>query len=292
MSKLFKKAEKKQRRLRMAIFGASGSGKTYSALAIASGIGGSIALIDTENSAALYADTFDFDLAPLEKPTIDNLLAYMEEAADYNVLIIDSFSHAWKELLNEMSKLAETKYRGNTHAAWAKGTPQQEKLIRAILGFKGHLIVCMRSKTEWLIEKDERTGKSKPVRVGLAPVQGKDIEYEFDLLMEMSPNHVASIIKDRTGKYQDVLIDKPGKDFGSDLIKWLMSGKKEKPVQKTKPVITEEILAKIMASVNKADDAMLDKIETRMKKYQVDDKYKDLLKMISEKREFNTKENK
>jgi hypothetical protein len=59
------------------------------------------------------------------------------------------------------------------------------------------------------------------VRVGLAPEQGKGIEYEFDLLLELSPDHVGHVIKDRTGKFQDVLLEKPGEDFGQALAAWL-----------------------------------------------------------------------
>jgi hypothetical protein len=78
----------------------------------------------------------------------------------------------------------------------------------------------MRSKTEWSIESDGK-GKQKPVRVGLAPEQGKGIEYEFDLLLEISPDHIGRVIKDRTGKFQDELLEKPGEEFGKALAKWL-----------------------------------------------------------------------
>lgn len=234
---LFQKATKTQRNLRLAIYGASGSGKTYTALAIASGFGGSVALIDTENSADLYAD-FGFDIAPLAQPTIDNVVEYMRAAIGYKTLIIDSFSHPWKELLDEVGQIARAKYNGNTHSAWSQGNEKQNKLINAVLKFPGHLIVTMRSKTEWMIEEYESGGrkKNKPVRLGLAPVQGKDIEYEFDMLMQISPDHFATFDKDRTGKFQDRVIEKPGKEFGQELIKWLQSAPaKEKPSEPSTP---------------------------------------------------------
>jgi hypothetical protein len=81
----------------------------------------------------------------------------------------------------------------------------------------------MRSKTEWQTEQGNN-GKSRPVRVGLAPEQGKGIEYEFDLLLEISTEHIANVIKDRTGKFQDKLIEKPGKEFGAQLVAWLSEG--------------------------------------------------------------------
>ena len=58
----------------------------------------------------------------------------------------------------------------------------------------------------------------------MKPVQGKDIEFEFDMLMELTPDHFANIIKDRTGKFQDKNIEKPDEKFGKDLIDWLDSG--------------------------------------------------------------------
>lgn len=220
----FKKAEKSQSKLRLAIFGPAGAGKTYTALRIASGMGGTVALIDTEHgSAAKYADRFLFDTDNLDQPKISALIEKMGEASEYDVLIIDSLSHSWQELLEEMDKLANAKYKGNSWSAWSEGTPKQRELVRAILSFPGHIIATMRSKTEWTSEKDSN-GKSRPQRVGLAPEQGKGIEYEFDMLMEISPDHYANVIKDRTGKYQDAILEKPGEKFGAELVEWLNTG--------------------------------------------------------------------
>lgn len=222
---MFKKATKKEAKLRLAIFSPSGGGKTFTALRIAKGIGGKIALIDTERkSASKYADRFEFDVAELEKPTIENYVKFIESADGYDVLIIDSLSHGWQELLQEVEHIAKTRYRGNTWSAWSEGTPMQKKLVNAILNFDGHVISTMRVKTEWTTEKDERTGKNRPVRVGMSPEQGKGIEYEFDLLMEMTTDHIATVIKDRTGKFQDKIIEKPTEKFGKQLAEWLNDG--------------------------------------------------------------------
>ena len=94
--------------------------------------------------------------------------------AGYDVLIIDSVSHAWQELLEEVDRLAYQKYRGNTFAAWKDGTPKQKRFINAILQYPGHVIVTMRSKTEWGIET--RDGKNDPVRNGTVPEQGKGMD--------------------------------------------------------------------------------------------------------------------
>jgi hypothetical protein len=222
----FRKATKQAAKLRAAIFGPSGAGKTYSLLRIASGLGGRIAVIDTERgSASKYSDRFDFDVMDLDDKTIAGYCEAIHEAAreGYAVLGIDSLSHAWQELLEDVEKIAKARYRGNTWSAWSEGTPKQRKLVNAILDFPGHVLVTMRSKTEWQTGEG-KNGKSAPVRVGLAPEQGKGIEYEFDLLLEINPDHQASVIKDRTGKFQDKILDRPGEDFGRELAAWLADG--------------------------------------------------------------------
>ena len=220
----FKKATKKQAKLRLALFGVSGSGKTYSALRLAKGLGGSIAVIDTENhTACKYSDRFDFDVCECEKASINNIVNLLNEASEYDVLIIDSLTHAWDELLEEVNRIAKTKFGGNSWSAWSEGTPKQRAFIKALLDFKGHLIVTMRSETSWEVTENDK-GKKVPVRIGTAPKQGKSIEYEFDMLMQLSQDHSALVLKDRTGKYQDECIDLIDEELGKQLGEWLSDG--------------------------------------------------------------------
>jgi AAA domain len=233
----FKRATKAQSLLRMAIFGPSGAGKTYTGLRVAKGLSGPtgrVALIDTERgSASKYSDRFEFDVLELADQSVDGYVAAVQEAAEagYPVLVIDSLSQGWQSLLEEVEKLAKAKYRGNTWSAWGEGTPLQRKLVRSILDYPGHIVATMRSKTEW-ITVDDGKGRKAPQRVGLAPEQGKGIEYEFDLLIEISTDHIANVIKDRTGKFQDKLIEKPGEDFGKQLAAWLSDGS---PITRVEP---------------------------------------------------------
>lgn len=226
----FTKATKEQAKLRLAMFGPSGSGKTYTSLRIASGLSDKIAVIDTERgSASKYADRFEFDVLDLDEKDIDTYCQAITAAqsAGYAVLILDSLTHAWQELLSEVDKLARAKYGGNTWGAWSEGTPKQRKLVDAILSYDGHVIATMRSKTEWVTSTDSR-GRTKPQRIGLAPQQGKGIEYEFDLLMELCTDHIGSILKDRTGRFQDQTIKEPGEEFGQQLAAWLTEGEPPK----------------------------------------------------------------
>lgn len=231
----FRKATKAQAKLRAAVFGPSGGGKTYSALRIARGMAGptgTVAFIDTERgSASKYSDRFDFEVLDLKDYSVAGYVEAIKQAHGFDVLIIDSLSHGWQSLLEEVEKLAKAKYRGNTWSAWSEGTPLQRKLVNAILDFPGHVLATIRSKTEWTTVEDGR-GKKVPQRIGMAPEQGKGIEYEFDLLLEISTEHMANVIKDRTGRFQDKIIDRPDEEFGRQLAAWLADGE---PVEVSPP---------------------------------------------------------
>ncbi len=181
----FVDAERTQLYLRCALFGPSGSGKTMTALRMAKGIaeklGVPFAVIDTEaRSATKYADRFAFKVDNLEKKTIDHYLASMDEArkAGYKVLVIDSLSHGWRELTEEVDRITQSSNSKNSLLSWGKVGPKQKRFIDAILNYPGHIIVTMRSKTEWVIGTGEN-GKIAAEKLGLAPEQGKGIEYEF-----------------------------------------------------------------------------------------------------------------
>lgn len=229
----FQKATRQQRKARIALYGPSGSGKTYTALSLAKGMGGKVALIDTESySASLYADAFEFDTCNVGQPTIDNYVRTMGDAAEagYGVLIIDSLSHAWQELLAEVDQAKAQNRNANSFQAWAKASPKQKRLVTAILNYPGHVIATMRADTAWAVESDER-GKQKPVRLGLKPEQGKNIEFEFDILIEIDADHNARVIKDRTGKFQDQEYHKPGEAIGRQIADWLASGSAPEPIE-------------------------------------------------------------
>ncbi|GHU26883.1 hypothetical protein FACS1894172_02880 [Spirochaetia bacterium] len=230
----FKKAERTQLYLRCALFGPSGSGKTMTALRMAKGIadkmGVPFSVIDTEaRSASKYADRFTFDVDDLAEKNIDRYIASMNECikAGYKVLVIDSLSHAWRELTDEVDRLSQDSK--NKFSPWAKVSPKQKRFIDAILNFPGHIIATMRSKTEWVIGEG-KNGKAVPEKKGLAPEQGKGIEYEFDLLVEMNQWHEATITKDRTGQFQDEVILKPDETFGIALYDWPTQGTIPPPI--------------------------------------------------------------
>ncbi|RQD63193.1 MAG: AAA family ATPase, partial [Desulfonatronovibrio sp. MSAO_Bac4] len=142
---------------------------------------------------------------------------------------IDSLSHAWSgqggilEFVDRASQVQR-----NNFAAWREASPKHNSLVDAILGSDLHIIVTMRSKTAWEVQKDEKTGKTRPVKIGLAPVQRDGLEYEFTCVLELSVDgHIATASKDRTGLFDGRYVT-PDIETGQILKEWLQ-GKGEKP---------------------------------------------------------------
>ena len=229
---MFRKAERKQAKLRLAICGPAGSGKTYSALLIAQGLApeGKIALIDSERgSGELYAQLTNYDVAALDPPFTPN--RYMEliaaaEQARYDVLIIDSLSHAWSGeggVLDLHDKATSANRSGNSFAAWREVTPKHNALVNAVIGANLHVIVTMRTKTAYDLVDDN--GKKKPIKIGLAPVQRDGVEYEFTTVLDVAvDNHIATASKDRTRLFDGEHFV-PSVTTGQKLREWLMTGK-------------------------------------------------------------------
>lgn len=239
----FVKAEKHQAKIRMGLIGPAGSGKTYTALRVASALGGRIALIDTENaSSAHYADEFNFDVCVLKSFSPETYTATIHEAekAGYDILIIDSLSHAWAGkdgALQMVDNAAKRSQSGNTFAAWREVTPKHNEMVDAMIQCKCHLIVTLRAKMEYVQERDERTGKTTIRKVGLQPVQRDGLEYEFDVVGDVTIDHDLIISKTRCKALTDKMFSKPGEDIAIVLHTWLSAGAPapEQPKQQFQP---------------------------------------------------------
>ena len=203
---MFKKATRKGSHIKLAITGPSGSGKTYSALRLARGLvpNGNIALIDTENeSSSLYSTEFDFDVSAVEAPyTIDKLINPVKYVLSnsYDVLIIDSATHFWNGVLEYKNQL--DKRGGNSFTNWNDANKHYELMLRAILFSKIHVIACMRSKMEYVLEQNDK-GKHVPQKVGMAPIMRDGVEYEFTTVFDLDTSHQAMVSKDRTQLFVD-----------------------------------------------------------------------------------------
>lgn len=223
---MFRKAERKQSYLKIALTGPSGSGKTYSALLMSSGMGKKIAMLDTENgSGELYSDICNYDIETITPPfTHTKYIEVIKEAqnAGYDVLIIDSLTHVWSGsggLLEQQEQIARTKYKGNTWAAWKDITPMHDALVQAILQSKIHIIATMRSKQDYIQTEDKKIKK-----VGMAPQQREGMDYEFTIVFDIDrEKHEATASKDRT-KLFDNVIEVITADTGRRIMEWSRNG--------------------------------------------------------------------
>jgi hypothetical protein len=228
----FKKATKAAAKLRLGLIGPAGSGKTMSALRVAHGLGGRVAVIDTERgSASLYSGErgMDFDVLELESYEAEKFIQAIAqaEAAGYDVLIIDSLSHAWagKGGILEFVDQAAKRSGGGSFSGWRDATPRHNQLVDAILGAKLHVICTLRSKVEHVIE--QVNGRTQVRKVGLQPVQRDGLEYEFTVVGDVTQDHELIITKTRAAWLKDKIIREAGEDLGKQLAAWLSAGNTE-----------------------------------------------------------------
>lgn len=226
----FKKATKAAAKLRLGLIGPAGSGKTMTALRIAAGLGGRVAVIDTERgSASLYAGErgLDFDVIELDTYGVERFIDAIKAAADggYATLVIDSLSHAWSgkdgilELVDRKSKASQS---GNNFGAWRDATPRHNSLVDAILGAPLHIICTLRSKVEYVVENVG--GRNQVRKVGLQPVQRDGLEYEFTVVGDVTQDHDLVVTKTRAAFLKDAVIREAGEDLGRQLAEWLATG--------------------------------------------------------------------
>ena len=186
--------------LLISLVGPSSSGKTYTALRLASGIkrimGGEIDFIDTENRRALYyADKFQFNHLNFTAPF--SPLDYLE-AIRYTVkrgaktIIVDSGSHEhegpggvleWHEQeTKRLAKLWGVSEAKAQMAAWAVPKAARRRLINEVLQMNVNLIFTFRAK-----EKIKIVSGKDPIPLGWQPICGEEFMYEFVLQCLLPP---------------------------------------------------------------------------------------------------------
>jgi AAA domain-containing protein len=225
-------ARREQILLRAALVGANGSGKSLGALKIAAGFAGEdgkIAVVDTEKGRAkLYADQFRFAHLPIraEDATPELMLAAAREAADRvgvnGVVVMDTISHEWLEVLTEVDKFGD----------WKDVTPRHREFVEGITAIPAHLVVTMRAKVKYEITEVEVQGRNKPRqvinRLGVGPVQREGVEYEFDILAYLDSDHLADFAN-RCEK----LVEGPPREIDDEAIaimkEWVETGDARQP---------------------------------------------------------------
>jgi hypothetical protein len=184
--------------------GGTGSGKTYTAFEVASGItdaiapGKKFAVIDTESGRALhYADRFKFDHAELRAPFrpeayLDAIIA--AEESGYPCVIVDSMSHVWagdggvldwqEEELDRMAGNDWRKREGCKMAAWIKPKTAHKRMVQRLLQMRTHVILCFRAEPKVEMKKEDGKTVIRPKESltgldGWIPICEKNLPFEL-----------------------------------------------------------------------------------------------------------------
>ena len=245
---MFRPATRKKLKARVALAGPSGSGKTYTALRLAFGIAGPsgrVAVIDTENRSAekyvgTVADgiTWQFDVATPDRFDPAELAAMLRDAAPhYDVIVIDSLSHYWSGVGGMLERVDTAAKRTNSRdsfGAWRTEKPTERALLAALTGCASHLIVTMRTKTEYAVDKDDK-GRTRVQKIGLKPEQRDGIEYEFDVVADLDLDHRMIPSKSRCPALDGGVFERPGADVARSLVAWLDDGVEAHAPQPAQP---------------------------------------------------------
>jgi hypothetical protein len=265
------KAKRLNTKVRILLTGSTNTGKTLTSLKLARGLieapnglldWSKIGLVDTERKRSLfYADSTKFDVgeflvSPLDPPySVERYKACIKELleAGCEVIIIDSLSHAWAGTggILEVTTDIANRANKNSYNAWGGsdgGTAKQNELIDYIMSLPVHVICTTRSKMDYVMEKDDSSGKTTIRKVGLKPVQRGDLEYEFDLTLQMENDHSATIIKNTLDFLTEdsplLLAPIKAEELGNHLMSYLTNG-----VNSTE--INKEILASNIETIKK-----------------------------------------
>ena len=206
----------------LGLSGASGTGKTYSALLVARGLaesttgrkGAPIGIVDTENRRALhYREAFP-EMVHFDMTAVDDrgeMIGFgperwievidAAEAADLPVLVIDSFSHAWEGVGGVLDLHAQTLDRltgGNeqlkdkrSQLAWAEVKPRYRRLIDRIVRARCNIVICTRAKPvmqDFKSGKNARPTKTRRPDVPWDPAADGDLMFEMTAMMILDPS--------------------------------------------------------------------------------------------------------
>ncbi|CAA0143754.1 ATPase AAA [Tenacibaculum maritimum] len=234
-----KQSKRQNVKLRLGISGASGFGKTHSALLLAYGMTQDwtkIAVIDTENSSAsLYSDLGEFNVLDLQAPySPERYTQAIEvcEKAGIEVCIIDSLSSEWQ---GTGGCLQIHEQLGGRFQDWAPVKKRHQALIDKILHSTCHIITTTRRKIDYSLDIGSN-GRTKVVKHGTKEITREGFEYELTVNFELvNDQHLAKASKDRTGLFMNkpefIITSKTGER----LLKWCNS----------KPISIKEVIDQI-----------------------------------------------
>ena len=226
--------------LLIALAGASGSGKTFSALRLAKGMApsGKIAFIDTEARRGLhYAEQFDFlhaDMRPPFRPANFKEGIRAAEAAGAEVVIIDSFSHEYDGEGGIMDWADELQAGGlKGPAAWKDPKAAHKKLMNALLQCRASIIFCLRADEKIEIVRENNRTVVRPL--GWMPIAEKRFMFEMTASFTLTPDRPGipnfNLPHKLQQQHRTMFTDQRpiGEDSGSAIAAWARGGKPVSP---------------------------------------------------------------
>lgn len=267
MSYSFRPAVREAVGLLIGLAGASGSGKTMSAMRLAAGIvgkGNRFAVIDTEARRSLhYAEMFDFDMCELHPKFRPDNYAEAIIAADkagYKVIVVDSMSHEWAgeggvidfqdEELDRMAGDDWKKREACKMAAWIKPKTQHKMMVQKLLQVKATIILCFRAEEKVKMEKEN--GKTVIVPIGWQPICEKNLPYELTVSFLLTPDAPGMPKPLKLQEQHKALfpLDKPiNEESGRLVAAWAAGGAKKE----TPPAVTPHPLETVERTVIEAE---------------------------------------
>ena len=201
-------------------------------------------MIDTERgSGRKYANLFAFDHLWLPNHDPHTFIEAIDAAVagEYDVVVVDSFSHAWEGVLALKDRLTAQDERNDGFGVWRQVTPLHDRLVDVMLRVPAHLIVTLRTKTAYTYEQDGRSGKNRVVKVGTKPIAREGVEYEFDVVADMDLELNFSVSKTRCTELAGHSFHKPGPEVADILSGWLSDGE---------PVLSRRQADELLATMN------------------------------------------
>jgi hypothetical protein len=231
-------ATRTPRKGRILLWGKSGSGKTLTSLKLARGLAGpdgTICVIDTDYEAStLYADAHRFDIEAVDPPFEPDKLTLILKALGprYDVLVLDTGTHEWtgEGGCLEIRDREALRLKDNSWAAWAKVTPAHQGFLEALMRCPADLIVTLRARTVTEQVKNEKTGKTEVIDLGLFPQQrydGEEFVYGLDISGRLEPEGQGvrlSITNTRYQAWHGASFVNPDEALGAELATWLNQG--------------------------------------------------------------------
>ena len=194
----FRPAHRQNTPLIIGIAGPTKSGKSYSALRLATGLTGGkpIAMLNTEGARGhMYSEQFTYlaaDLTAPFRPTRYTEVIEVMKSMDLGCAIIDTISHMhdgpggileWhEEILDRVAGKDYAKRQRSTYVAWVEPKAAENKLIYALQDLTCPIILCMRSKEKIKISD------GKVEELGWQPIVGDRIASETIFTLQLLPH--------------------------------------------------------------------------------------------------------